>query len=287
MPAVKKKKKATKNAGVDVAGALAAFGERARRFALAGAGGLLVVGAAALGVMWAGGYLGAMSDGAGRLLDAQTRGVGLAVARVLVVGREETDPHELLEAAGPLVGASILSVDLDAVRARVETLGWVRAAAVRRLLPDTIQISIVERAPSAVWQKEGSLSLVDQSGAIIREIGAYEYAHLPLIVGAGAPEAAAQVLDALSQHPELKKMTAALVRVSKRRWNMRLRNGVDIKLPDEEMPRALATLAELQSAQRLLDQPLEYIDLLDPERMVVRRKGEPAPATAEAVGERS
>ncbi len=262
----------------DFAEVFAGWAESARSYGLAAAGGLLVVLLCAGVVMWAGGYFGAIADGAGRIAHARAVDAGLEVKRVTVMGREEADPHDILEAVGPVLGASILHVDLAAVKARVEGLGWVQYAAVRRLLPDTLQVSVEERRPSAVWQMTGKLQLIDRSGAIIREVSAYEFANLPLIVGAGAPEAAAEVLSALAAHEELTAMTAALVRVSERRWNMRLRNTADIKLPETDLPRALNMLAKLQASEGLLDQPLEYIDLSDPERMIVRRKGEAAPA---------
>jgi cell division protein FtsQ len=151
----------------------------------------------------------------------------------------------------------------------------VRSAAVTRLLPDTVSISIRERDPAAVWQIKGDLHLIDKDGALIRAVDANEYSNLPLIVGVGAPEAAAGILTALGEQDQLRKRTYALVRVGERRWNMRLRNNIDIKLPETDYARAIADLELLQAAQGTLDQPIEYIDLRDPERMVIRKRGEP------------
>ena len=278
-PAPKAPRKAPKKAdpAIDFGAVFSEWAQAAKAYALAGAGGLIVIVAGVVGVMWAGGYFGAVADGLHRYTNERAVAAGLEVRRVTVMGRSEADPHDILDAVGPVVGASILEVDLDAVKGRIEALGWVRHASVRRLLPDTLQISVLERKPSAVWQMSGKLHLIDQTGTVIREVSAFEFANLPLIVGAGAPDAAAALLSALAGHEDLKSMTAALVRVSERRWNMRLRNTADIKLPEDDLPRALDTLARLQASERLLDQPLEYIDLSDPERMVVRKKGETAP----------
>lgn len=241
--------------------------------------------ALALLVAWAGGYLGAAADGFTRMVDKSARGAGLEVRRVALIGRARADGGDLLDAVGPVMGAPILGVDLQRMRQRVEALGWVRAATVRRVLPSTLQITIVERAPSAVWQNKGVLTLVDDDGFVIRPISAYEYSNLPLIVGAGAPDAAAEILPALAAHPEIKKRIAALIRVSMRRWDMKLRNGAEIKLPEDGVPHALALLSGLQAAGGLLDQPIEYVNLLDPEHLVVRRRDEAAPdATSPAIG---
>lgn len=269
---------------VDVAETFANWAAAAKSYAVAGSGGLLIIALGVTGVMWAGGYFGAIGDNMHRAANERAVMAGLAVRRVAVMGREQADPHDVLDAVGPVLGVSILDIDLDAMKTRVEALGWVQNAAVRRLLPDTLQISVIERRPSAVWQVSGKLHLIDETGALIREVSIYEFANLPLIVGAGAPDAAAEVLSALSDHPELKALTAALVRVSERRWNMRLRTMADIKLPEDDIPHALAMLAGLQKSERLLDQQLEYIDLSDPERVVIRKKGAPAAEVSTSAG---
>ena len=187
------------------------------------------------------------------------------------MGRQQTAFSEVRDAVGPVIGSSIGHFDLDAAKARVEALGWVRSAAVSRLWPNTVHVSIRERTPAAVWQLSGALHLIDNEGAVIRQVNAYEYASLPLIVGAGAPEATADILQALEAHPELRERTAALVRVGERRWNMRLRNKVDVKLPEHGFDDALDYLAILQGAHGILDQNNEYIDLRNPD-VVIRPK---------------
>ncbi|MEQ8177208.1 MAG: cell division protein FtsQ/DivIB [Amphiplicatus sp.] len=257
------------------------LGDISQNYALAGVAGVAIILAIAAGVLWAGGYVGLVGEKMNRAIDEGAVAAGFEIRRVTLKGRTQTANDELLDALGPVVGASLLHFDAHSARARIEELGWVRAAAVSRLLPDTVQISIRERNPSAVWQVAGALHLIDESGAAIREIGAYEYSNLPLIVGSGAPEAAAGVLQALGAHPALKDMTAALVRVSERRWNMRLRNEIDVKLPESGYVDALDKLAALHDAHGTLDQKLEYIDLRDPERMVIRRRGEAADEPAQ------
>jgi len=267
------KKPAGKKAGPAL---IERIGAVSQNYALAGVAGVAVLLAIGAGVFWAGGYFGLIGEKVGDALDRGAVAAGFEIRRVTLKGRTQTANDEIEDALGPVIGASLLHFDVHSARARIEELGWVRAAAVSRLLPDTVQISIREREPSAVWQVSGALQLIDESGAMIKEIGTYEYSNLPLIVGAGAPEAAAGVLKALRAHPELKDMTAALVRVSERRWNMRLRNGLDVKLPETGYAQALDELSALQSAHGTLDQNLEYIDLRDPERMVIRRRGEAA-----------
>lgn len=273
MPAMKKRgaKNAKKKRAPSLVSRVAAIFER---YTIAGAAGAAVIlGVIAL-ILWSGGYFAIVGRTAERAASSAAIAVGLEVKRVLLRGARQTAHEEVLDALGPVIGDSILQLPLGEARARIEALGWVRSAAVTRLLPDTISISIRERDPAAVWQLDGDLHLIDDEGALIREVGAYEYSNLPLIVGAGAPEAASDILKALGEREQLRKRTYALIRVGERRWNLRLKNNIDIKLPETEFARAIGDLELLQTAQGTLDQPIEYIDLRDPERMVIRKRGE-------------
>lgn len=268
MPKIKRKSK--KKAPLYFARVGALF----EKYTIAGVAGAGVILSLILVVLWAGGYFGMAARAADRAVGGATASAGLTVERVLLRGAHQTAHEEILRALGPIVGAPIVQVSLKEARAQVESIGWVRAAAVTRLMPDTIVVSIREREPAAVWQVDGDLQLIDAAGAIIRPVGAYEYSNLPLIVGSGAADASATLLTALRRHEELTKRTYALVRVSDRRWNLRLRNNMEIKLPESGFEKAVDDIALMHAAHATLDQPLEYIDLRDPERTVMRRRGE-------------
>lgn len=208
--------------------------------------------------------------------------VGLPVQQVIIEGRGKT-PEPLLRAAlGVSPGDKLLGFSLEAARARIEQLAWVQHATVERRLPGTIVVTLLERRPYAVWQSGGKFVLIDRLGQLVAEQDpakdATAFATLPLVVGPGAPEAAAALLDQLAAYPELRSRVVAAVRVGERRWNLRLHNGADVMLPEGAEAPALAKLMELQSSQQLLDRPLQTVDMRLGDRLVVRPAPEPKPA---------
>jgi len=238
---------------------------------LAGAGVILfLIG----GMLFAGGYVGKAFQHLDRVAQNTSVKAGFEVKKVTLKGAHQIAHDEVLNALGPIMGTSSLHLDLHEALSRIEALGWVRSAAISRLLPGTIHVSVRERDPAAIWQVSGHLHLIDASGAIIREVSGPEYSYLPFLVGVGAPEAAEDVLQALASEPLLEDRIYALVRVGERRWNLRLRNDTDIKLPEVDYIAAIEELGVLQAAYQLLDQEIEYIDLRDPEQMIVRRPGD-------------
>ena len=189
---------------------------------------------------------------------------------MVVEGRTHTRRADLLAALGVERGSPILDFDPDAARARIEALGWVRQAAVARRLPDVVYLRIDERVPLALWQRNGSLQLVDREGAVIQKQNIASFAGLPLIVGDDAPQHAADLLGLLTAFPEIATQVDAAIRVSGRRWNLRLKSGIDIRLPENGVAPALGRLADLHRTQQVLDRDVIAVDLRKPDRLIVR-----------------
>ena len=210
--------------------------------------------------------------------------VGLPVQAVVIEGRDKTPDAMLRAALGVAKGDKLLGFSLDAARARIEQLAWVQSATVERRLPGTIVVTLQERRPFAVWQNNGKFDLIDRRGQVVAEQDpakdATAFATLPLVVGPGAPEAAAALLDLLAAQPVLRPRVVAAVRVGERRWNLRLNTGGDVLLPEGQEAAAIAKLMELHASQGLLDRPLQTVDLRLPDRLVVRpQSAEPRPVT--------
>jgi cell division protein FtsQ len=173
------------------------------------------------------------------------------------------------------VGMPILAVSPEAAAARIEALGMVRDAVVERRLPDTIVVNVTERRPLAIWQRpDGHFALIGTSGAVLTDQDAGA-AHaqspaLKLLVGAGAPDHAQDLLDLLAKFPAVDAKVIAAERIDRLRWNLILRDHTVVELPDEHAERALAVLMQADDRIRLLDRPVRTIDLRLADRLVVR-----------------
>ena len=198
----------------------------------------------------------------------------LTVDDVVIEGRTMTPPGQLRTALGVSIGDRLLGFSLDDARARIERLTWVQNATVERRLPGTVVVTLIERRPFAVWQSGGRFQLIDRAGQVVAEQDpvkdAAAFSVLPLVVGPGAPEAAAALLDQLASLPLLRSRVVAAIRVGERRWNLRLTTGADVLLPEGNELAAMQRLLELQSSQALLDRPVQILDMRGGDRLVVR-----------------
>ena len=200
--------------------------------------------------------------------------LGLEVGEVLVVGRQETDRDALLSALGTGRGAPILAFDVEAARTRIEELPWVRTASVERLLPGTILLTVEERRPLALWQHDGQFALIDYEGVVITRDDFAHHGDLMVVVGEDAPQHAAALLEMLGSQPELMEHVSAAVRVGGRRWNLRMMEGIDVRLPEEGAATAWFRLAEYDREHKVLARDVEVVDLRVPDRLIVRKTGD-------------
>jgi cell division protein FtsQ len=157
----------------------------------------------------------------------------------------------------------------------------VKSAVVERQLPDTIVVKLIERRPFAIWQNNGKFMLIDHNGNVVAHQNVMDFRKLPLVVGPGAPQAAAGLLDTLGSLPALQARVAAAVRVGDRRWDLQMNNRTEVMLPEGHEAAALDRLMQLQQSHDLLDRPLVAIDMRLPDRMVLRPRVAP-PTAADA-----
>ncbi|WP_029009578.1 cell division protein FtsQ/DivIB [Azospirillum halopraeferens] len=225
--------------------------------------------------MWQAGTLSAATARVHDAAVALSAEAGFALADVVVDGREETEPEAILRALGINRGDPILNIDLVAAKERLEALPWVAAASVERRLPDILFIRLTERHPMAIWQHDRRLTVIDRDGRPLADAvemasrGNTRIETLPHVVGANAPDRVPGLLAALEKVPTLHRRVAAATRVSDRRWDLTLNNGVLVKLPEEDMEGALHHLAEMDAQNGVLDRDIVAVDMRVPDRVVL------------------
>ena len=178
-------------------------------------------------------------------------------------------------------------VDVAAIRNRLLQFGWVKDARVSRRLPDTLVIDIVERTPTALWQNQGQLALIDNEGVVLDRVAIDKMPDLPLLIGGGANGKAEKLAQLMDSVPTLKPQLASATWVGGRRWDLNFQSGEALALPEGEgaARAALVKFAKLDKSSGLLGRGVVRFDLRIPGKMVVRlprAPGEPiAPAPQE------
>jgi cell division protein FtsQ len=215
--------------------------------------------------------------------DAAANAAGFRIVSIALSGERHVSREEILAAAGVTGTTSLLFFDVEGARDRLKTNPWIADATLLKLYPDRLQIEIKERAAFALWQQDGRVSVVAGDGTVLEPYVNPRLIRLPLVVGVGAAARAPEILALLDRYPELRDQVRASVLIAERRWNLRLRNGLDIRLPETDVEPALATLVALDKDKKLLSRDIVAVDLRVPDRVTVQLSEAAAAQRAEAL----
>lgn len=200
----------------------------------------------------------------------QTAKLGFRVEHVYLEGRKYTAMDDISRAMEVKPGDPILALSLSDMRARLQAIPRVKYAEVARVLPDQLHIRVIEREPIALWQNNGKLYLIDEDGVVMNYVDPKQFGNLFLVVGDGAPAHTRELLGVLASEPELYKDISAALRIGERRWTLRFKNGVELKLPEEKADVAWQNFARMNREQHLLDRAIKSVDMRTADRIFIK-----------------
>lgn len=204
-----------------------------------------------------------------------TADAGFGLQNVYLHGHKKVEGRAILAATGLQNGQPILGYSLTELQQKLEAVPMVRHAHIARILPNTLAINIEERAPVAVWQYQGKLQLVDADGVVLEPVGDGHYQNLPLLVGQMEPAHVQKFFAFLAKAPRLQQEMQSATLVSQRRWNIVLKKGMEVKLPENNLELAWQKLDELVAQKKLENmlsrEDIQMIDLRMPDRMFIKQ----------------
>jgi cell division protein FtsQ len=241
---------------------------------------LLLLASAVFGVV-KGGHLDELTSALSDTRNAIANSAGFRITAVAINGRKQLTQDEVLAIGGVNGRSSLLFLDAATVRDKLKANPWIGDATVQKFYPGQLQIDIVERTAFALWQQDGRLSVIADDGAVLEPYVSRRFLALPLVVGKGADTRARDFLALLARYPQVRSSTKAAILVGERRWNLRLKDGLDIRLPENEVGNALAALSKLDKEDRLFSRDIVAVDMRLPDRLTVQLSEDAAKARDE------
>lgn len=209
----------------------------------------------------------------------------LQVRRINVHGNVRLSSGEVRAIIDGLRGSSILSVDLPRYRRRLLESPWVADAALRRVLPSTVEVFVSERRPIGLCRLGSAVYLIDPHGTIIDEFGPrYAEFDLPLIDGlvrapsSGQPaidetraELASRAIDAIAPHRDLARRVSQIDVHDAHDAVVILQNDAALlHLGEDHFAERLQSYLDLRDALHERVPDIDYVDLRFEQRVYVR-----------------
>lgn len=194
---------------------------------------------------------------------------GFTLKIIEITGRNHTESEAIRAVMAKWRNQSIFTADLAEIRQELLNLGWVKNAVVSRHLPDRLTVKLTERQPVALLQTPAGHKLIDETGVMIEGAEVAAFSHLLVVSGTGAATRTNALLGMLESEPEIFADVWAVQLIAKRRWNIHMRSGLTIKLPEKDPVLAWSRLAKLERDTAITERDLAAIDLRVPGQLVV------------------
>lgn len=195
---------------------------------------------------------------------------GFVIKDVQVTGRKRITKETMIGLLNVKTGDPIFTFAPLEAQDILEQLSWVKSAHVERHLPDTLLIKIIEREPSALWQHNKKLVVIDFDGVVLSDQNIGRFNNLPLLIGATANKHASDIIPLLYAEKNVLDNVQAVTRIGDRRWDLSLKNKAIVKLPEKDIGLALSRLAQLDHDEQIFKRDLSIIDLRLEDRAIIR-----------------
>ncbi len=226
-----------------------------------------------------------------------TTAPALRVRSLVVDGNRRLSAGEVHALLEGLKGENLLTADLERWRERLLASSWVADAELRRRLPGTVDVVVIEREPIGIARWRDDLYLVDAAGGVIDEFGPrYADCDLPIIDGLLVPAVSGSQVDQARG-----RLVAELMADIRRRPDVAARvSQIDVASPHDvrvildgdpavirlggsRFLERIWEYVELQAALRQRVPAIDYVDLRFDDRIYVGPAAAPPAGPAAAV----
>ena len=177
--------------------------------------------------------------------------------------------NEIFEKLNSYYNTAIFSIELNSLREKIKTIKLVEDVHIERILPNTLNINITEKTPIGIIQKGNLYKLITNDGSILFNERIHEFYYLPIFTGNNAEKNAQKILDILNLS-NFKEEIWSISLINERRWNLNLKKGVTILLPEKNIVKALNLINDIEESYKILDGNFLEIDLRNDKQIIFK-----------------
>lgn len=195
---------------------------------------------------------------------------GFSVQNIQVTGLKYTSKIDVLKVLNIDYGDNIFAVDTENLLEELKKIGWIEHVSIQKKIPSTIDISIQEYKPYALWQHKNIVSVITETGVVIPKANPKHFPDLPLVVGEKANLQCKGLFSILLDYTGFKDMVVSAQYMYGRRWRLYFSTNVIVDLPEENIGDTIHKIYMLHQKQKILDRDVEIIDTRVPNKLVFK-----------------
>jgi cell division protein FtsQ len=203
--------------------------------------------------------------------------LNLSYDKVSVVGlvhASEDKIREIIKIKTKNVGFEHLgSKVIDEIRSEIEKINWVKEVFINRNVSFSLDIKITEYSPFAIWEHNNKRYVIDKNGTKIDTKNIDDFNYLIIVNGDKANLKVKSLFNIFSAKPEIGRYVYSASLIGDRRWDIRFRNNILVKLPEKNIDKAWKRLEKIYNDQELID-VITAIDLRIEDKMFLKISNE-------------
>ena len=168
------------------------------------------------------------------LIDSYLSYSGMVLNEVYVSKSKESNVNNdnIIEVLNIDIGDPINSFNINNIRKRINDISWVKDSKIYLRPLGKLDILIVEHIPFGVLELNKNHYLIDNNGIRIKTIESFEFPDLFRLYGEGATLSIKELPPIIQNLKQLNFEVLKVERVDLRRWNIFMKKGFYLKLPN-------------------------------------------------------
>ena len=169
------------------------------------------------------------------LIDSYSSYSGMVLKEVYVNKRKESNVNNnnIIEVLNINIGDPINSFNINKIRKRINELSWVKDSKIYLQPLGQLDILILEHIPYGVLEFDKNYYIIDNNGIKIKTIESFEFPDLFRLNGEGVTLAIKELPPIIQNLKQLNFEVLKVERVDLRRWNIFIKKGFYLKLPNQ------------------------------------------------------
>ena len=194
------------------------------------------------------------------LIDSYSSYSGMVLNEVYVNKRKESNVNNntIIEVLNINIGDPINSFNINKIRKRINELSWVKESKIYLRPLGQLDILILEHIPYGVLEFDKIYYIIDNNGTRIKIIESFEFPSLLRLHGEGVALAIKELPPIIQKLKQLNFEILKVERVDLRRWNIFIKQGFYLKLPNFKPINSIEFLSPLKNVNY---NNLDFIDL--------------------------
>ena len=190
--------------------------------------------------------------------------------KIEVVGITSLNKDEILIFFTKFKNKSIFLVPVKEISNKIKKNKWIQEVNIRNDYKNTLTVNIKEETPIGIYENNNQKILFSNNLAILEILGKnHNYKNLISFYGENSIINSKYLISKIDQ--DIKKMIQSAIFIENRRWNIRLKNKITLKLPEKNLKEAINNYKKIYSNLSNKDlKDIEIIDLRIPNQAIIK-----------------